>query len=354
MRAALIREFGGPENIRIEQIQPPPVNERQVGGFDVNLLHCSLFWVLIRVAAAGVNPVDTYIRSGTYATKPDLPYVPGREGSGIVEQVGPEVQKFKAGDRVWFSANKNGAQADYASIDEDFVFQLPERITFAQGATLGIAYFTAYRALFMKAYAQAGQSVLIHGASGGVGLAACQLAKVHGLRVYGTASTPEGEQMAKEHGCEVVYNHREEGYVEKIKQEVPNGFNIIIEMLANVNLCSDLQLIAPQGRIIVVGNRGTTEFDPRQCMQKEASIIGLMAFLSTPEDLQRVGERINGLLERGSIAPKVGETLQLDQLPEAHRKILEPGSRGKIVVLLSPEAEKEAQSSQTNETDQQN
>ncbi|KAI6195287.1 PKS-ER domain-containing protein [Aphelenchoides besseyi] len=297
MRAALIREFGGPENIRIEQIQPPPVNERQVG---------------------------------------------------------PEVQKFKAGDRVWFSANKNGAQADYASIDEDFVFQLPERITFAQGATLGIAYFTAYRALFMKAYAQAGQSVLIHGASGGVGLAACQLAKVHGLRVYGTASTPEGEQMAKEHGCEVVYNHREEGYVEKIKQEVPNGFNIIIEMLANVNLCSDLQLIAPQGRIIVVGNRGTTEFDPRQCMQKEASIIGLMAFLSTPEDLQRVGERINGLLERGSIAPKVGETLQLDQLPEAHRKILEPGSRGKIVVLLSPEAEKEAQSSQTNETDQQN
>ncbi|KAI6230412.1 Quinone oxidoreductase-like isoform X2 [Aphelenchoides fujianensis] len=296
-----------------------------------------------RLKAAGVNPVDTYIRSGTYALKPDLPYVPGREGAGVVEQVGPNVQQFKPGDRVWFAALRNGAAAEFAAIDADFVFRLPNRVSFAQGATLGIAYFTAYRALFLKAGAQAGQSLFVHGASGGVGLAACQLGKSHGLRVFGTASTPEGEALAREHGCEEVFNHREEGYVERIRERYPLGFDIIVEMLANVNLCADLQLIAPQGRIVVVGNRGTIEIDPRQCMQKEAAIIGLMASVTTPEDYQRMGERVVGLLEGGHVTPNVGQTFPLEQLGEAHRRILEPGARGKIVVLITPDAEAEAQ-----------
>jgi NADPH2:quinone reductase len=125
---------------------------------------------------------------------------------------------------------------------------------------------------------------LVHGASGGVGLAACLLAKVHGLRVFGTASTPEGEKLARGSGCEQVFNHTEPDYTQKIQEQVPNGFDIIVEMLANVNLCNDLKLIALQGRIIVVGNRGTiSDFDPRQCMQKEAAIIGLMTSVTTPE-----------------------------------------------------------------------
>ncbi|KAI6232630.1 NADPH:quinone reductase [Aphelenchoides fujianensis] len=327
MRAALVREFGGEEKINVEEVPPPLAGEKQV---------------LIRVKAAGVNPVDTYIRSGTYALKPELPYVPGREGAGVVEQVGPNVQQFKPGDRVWFAALRNGAAAEFAAIDADFFFRLPDRVSFAQGATLGIAYFTAYRALFLKAGAQAGQSLFVHGASGGVGLAACQLAKSHGLRVFGTASTPEGEALAREHGCEEVFNHREEGYVERIRERYPLGFDIIVEMLANVNLCADLQLIAPQGRIVVVGNRGTIEIDPRQCMQKEAAIIGLMASVTTPEDYQRMGERVVGLLEGGHVTPNVGQTFPLEQLGEAHRRILEPGARGKIVVLITPDAEVEA------------
>lgn len=339
MRGAVVREFGAPESIRVEDGLPvPAVGEKQV---------------LIRVKAAGVNPVDTYIRSGAYAKLPALPYVVGREGAGVVEQVGADASTHKPGDRVWFSALHNGATAEYAAIDGDYVFRLPDQVTFEQGATLGIAYFTAYRALFLKAGAQAGQSLLVHGASGGVGLAVCLLAKVHGLRVYGTAGTPEGEALAKQHGCIEVFNHRETGYVEKVGERLPDGFDIIVEMLANVNLCADLRLIAPQGRIIVVGNRGiVSEFDPRACMQKEAAIIGLMASATTPEDYQRMGERVVSLMEGGHITPHVGRLLPLDQIADAHRLILEPGAQGKIVIRVEPTIEQTANPDETLEPPQ--
>ncbi|KAI6183128.1 NADPH:quinone reductase [Aphelenchoides bicaudatus] len=313
MKGAIIREFGDYDKIQVEEGLPvPQAGDKQV---------------LIKVKAAGVNPVDTYIRSGVYAKLPELPYVVGREGAGVVEKIGANVNQFKPGDRVWFAAPNNGATAEYAAIDVDYIFRLPDRVSFEEGATLGIAYFTAYRALFLKTCGQAGQSVFVHGASGGVGLATCLLAKVHGLRIVGTASTPEGEKVAKEHGCEQVFNHQEPDYIQKIQEQFPNGFDIIVEMLANVNLCADLKIVAPQGRIIVVGSRGTVQnFDPRQCMQKEASIIGLMTSVTSPEDYQRMGERMVGLLDGGHITPHIGKVLPIEQTAEAHRSILVPGA----------------------------
>uniref|UniRef100_A0A915DGY6 Enoyl reductase (ER) domain-containing protein n=1 Tax=Ditylenchus dipsaci TaxID=166011 RepID=A0A915DGY6_9BILA len=299
MRSAVIRNFGAAENIVIEKAFPIPVlAEKQV---------------LVKVKAAGVNPVDTYIRSGTYASLPALPYIPGREGSGVIAQLG----------------------TSFAVVSSDFVYPLPMNTTFNEGATLGIAYNTAYRALFVKASAQSGQTVFIHGISGGVGLAATQLAKAHGLQVIGAASTEQGTQLAIQNGASQVYNHREQGYIDRIKQENPAGFNIILEMLANVNLNKDLELIANFGTIVVVGSRGSVEIDPRRLMQKESSVVGLLSTHITVEEYKRTAEQINKLLESGHIKPHVGRIFPLEQIVEAHKLVIDAeGALGKIVLIV--------------------
>uniref|UniRef100_A0A915C599 Enoyl reductase (ER) domain-containing protein n=2 Tax=Parascaris univalens TaxID=6257 RepID=A0A915C599_PARUN len=231
-RAAVVRTFGDPERIQVENqaILPQLTSPNQA---------------LIRVKCAGVNPVDAYIRSGHYSVLPHLPYTPGREGSGIVEQVGEKVKDFKIGDRVWFTDPLIGSCADYSIADK--FYKLNDETSFAEGATLGIKYMTAYRALFLKAHARAGQTVLIHGASGGVGLAACQLAFASSLKVIGTASTVDGRQLVKENGAEFVVDHSKGEYWEELKEAYPSGFDVILEMLANANLEHDFELVANNG-----------------------------------------------------------------------------------------------------------
>lgn len=156
MRAVRVFEFGGPEVLRLQADVPIPSPE------DAQ--------VLIKVHACGVNPVETYIRSGNYARKPALPYTPGSDVAGVIEGVGGRVTAFKKGDRVFTSATLSGGYADYAVAEADTVFPLSDKLSFSQGAAIAIPYFTAYRALFLKGHAKAGESVLIHGASGGVSI----------------------------------------------------------------------------------------------------------------------------------------------------------------------------------------
>src|SRR5262249_41686788 len=145
--------------------------------------------VLVRIHAAGVNPYDTYMRAGTYAIKPPLPYTPGSDGAGTVEEVGSGVSKVKKGDRVYTSRSISGCYAEYALTEEGQVHILPEKISFTQGAGVWVPYGTAYHGLAHSAQAKAGEIVLIHGASGGVGTAAAQIARTMGLTVFGTASS---------------------------------------------------------------------------------------------------------------------------------------------------------------------
>jgi len=193
MKAVYVREFGGPEVLKVETDVPvPTISETQV---------------LIRVGSAGVNPVDTYIRMGLFANLPSLPYIPGRDGSGTVEKVGAKVTTTKVGDRVFFSG-ASGSYAEFVACESHSVFRLADRLSFAQGAALGVPYFTAHRALFIKGKAKAGERVLVHGASGAVGLAACQMARAHGMTVVGTAGTPQGMELVKSNGAHLVFNHR--------------------------------------------------------------------------------------------------------------------------------------------------
>jgi NADPH:quinone reductase len=188
------------------------------------------------------------MRAGTYAIKPSLPYTPGSDGAGAVEAVGEGVKRVKQGDRVYTARTLSGAYAEYALVLEEQVHPLPARIDFKEGAGIWVPYGTAYHALYHSAKAHASETVLVHGASGGVGIAALQIARAMGLKVLGTAGTPKGIELAKREGAHRVFDHRKTGYQDEILQATGNrGVDIILDMLANVNLAHDTKLLAKDG-----------------------------------------------------------------------------------------------------------
>ncbi|XP_021260904.1 quinone oxidoreductase isoform X1 [Numida meleagris] len=321
MRAVRVFEFGGPEVLRLQADVPVPAPKDGQ--------------VLIKVHACGVNPVETYIRSGSYARKPALPYTPGSDVAGVIESVGEHVTAFKRGDRVFTTATLSGGYADYAVAEANTVFPLSDKMNFKQGAAIAIPYFTAYRALFQKGHAKAGESVLIHGASGGVGVAACQIARAYGLKVLGTAGTEEGMNIVLRNGAHQAFNHREANYVDKIKEYTKmQGVNIIIEMLSNVNLATDLHLLSHAGRVMVVGCRGPIEINPRDTMSKESSIIGVSLFLQTEEERCECARAVLDGIEAGWLDPVVGAEYPLQEVAKAHTDIIHSsGARGKMVLL---------------------
>jgi NADPH:quinone reductase len=323
MRAIVVREFGSPEVMKLETVPDPSPQRGQV---------------LVRVKAAGVNPVDTYVRTGRHAIKPPLPYVPGFDAAGVVEAVGDGVTSVRAGQRVYNSGlarlAMNGTYAELAVCEASHVHLLPDRVSFEQGAGVNTPYATALRALAQRAQARPGEWVLVHGASGGVGTAAVQMASALGMQVIGTAGTPEGLDLVRREGAQHAVNHREEGYLDEVMRITGGrGVDVILEMLANVNLEKDLTVIGLRGRICVVGNRGTIEIDPRKAMAKDASILGVQLGQTPPDDLARLHAFIGAGLANGTLRPVVGRQLPLAEAPAAHTAVMEPGARGKIVLV---------------------
>jgi len=324
MKAIRVTEFGGPAVMKLEEI-PDPV----AGPGDV----------VVRVRAAGVNPVDAYMHTGTYARKPLLPYTPGQDGAGEIVSVGADVVDFKAGDRVYVCGVGNtiagaGTYAELALCVPSQLHQLPARVSFGQGAALGVPYCTAYRALFQRAAARPGETVLIHGATGGVGIAAVELAHARGLRVIGTGGTDAGLTAAREHGAEVVVNHRTAGYADGImKATGGKGVNLVIEMAAHVNLDRDLGLLAKHGRIVVVGNRGKTEIDARQAMGRDATILGMTLFNISDPDMASINAYMVAGLANGTLKPIVGREFPLADAARAHDAVMAAGAHGKIVLV---------------------
>jgi NADPH:quinone reductase len=290
--------------------------------------------VLVRIQAAGVNPYDTYMRAGTYAVKPPLPYTPGSDGAGVVEAIGEGVKKVRRGDRVYTARTLTGAYAEYALALEEQVHPLPEKIDFKQGAGIWVPYGTAYHALYHSAKAHASETVLVHGASGGVGTAALQIARAMGLKVFGTAGTPKGFEMAKREGAHQVFDHRKGGYQEEILQATGNrGVDIILEMLANVNLSHDNKLLANNGRVIVIGSRGEATINPRELMSRRASIRAFTLWAITATEEADIHAGLIAGLENGTLRPVVGKVLPLAEAARAHKEILGQGSAGKIVLV---------------------
>ena len=318
MKAIRVHEFGEPEVLKLEEVATPKPAAGEV---------------LIRIHAAGVNPYDTYMRAGTYALKPSLPYTPGSDGAGVVEAIGESVKNVKRGDHVYTARTVTGAYAEYALALEEQVHPLPTKIDFKQGAGIWVPYGTAYHALHHAAKAHASESVLVHGASGGVGIAAVQIARATGLKVLGTAGTPKGLELAKQEGAHQVFDHRKAGYQDEILQATDNrGVDIILEMLANVNLSNDTKLLANNGRVIVIGSRGEVTINPRELMARRASIRAFTLWGITAAEEADIHAGLFAGLENGTLRPVVGKVLLLAEAARAHKEILEPGSAGKIVL----------------------
>jgi NADPH:quinone reductase len=318
MKAIVVREFGPPEVMKLEDAPEPVPGPGQV---------------TIRIHAAGVNPVDTYVRAGAYARKPNLPYTPGTDVGGIVHAVGANVTRVRAGDRVYGHA-VIGGYAEVALCEEWQVHPLSSHSSFQQGAAIGVPYATAWRALLMRAHARPGETVLVHGASGGVGTAAVQIARACGMRVIGTAGTAEGLALVRNQGAHHALNHRDADYLQQLPSLTGGrGVDVVLEMLANVNLDRDLDLLALHGRVVVVGNRGRIEIDPRKSMARDAAILGMTLFNATREHLEEIHAGIGAGLENGSLKPVIGKEFALADAPKAQVAVMESGALGKIVLL---------------------
>ena len=200
---------------------------------------------------------------------------------------------------------------------------------------MGVAYGTAYRALFHRGSAMPGETVLIHGASGGVGTAAVQLARAAKLSVMGTAGTDAGLHMVKEQGAHHAMNHSTSGYLDELmKLTGGRGFDLILEMLANKNLANDLTLLAKKGRVVVIGNRGTIEINPRETMVREADIRGMTLFGASEQELHEIHAALVAGLENGTLSPVIAQTIPLAEAAQAHVEVTKPsGAMGKIVMV---------------------
>ncbi|MDQ6735049.1 MAG: NADPH:quinone reductase, partial [Nitrospirota bacterium] len=289
--------------------------------------------VVVQVYAVGVNPVEAYIRAGAYTREAPLPYTPGTDAAGVIEAVGEGVNRVKAGDRVYTAGTITGSYAERALCAQSQVHPLPDRMSYAQGAAIYIPYATAYRALFQRAQARAGETVLVHGASGGVGIAAVQIARAAGLTVIGTAGTERGRQLVLEQGAHHVLNHRAADYLAQIHPLTDGrGVDVILEMLANANLGKDLGVLPRQGRVVVIGSRGPVQIDPRDTMARDASILGMLLFNVTDADAATIHPALYAGFDNGALRPVVGQELPLHQAPRAHQAVMESGAHGKIVL----------------------
>ena len=324
MKAIIQNKYGGPEELKYESDVPRPVP-----GPDE---------VLVHVKAAGVNPVDILVSEGGFG-KEELPFIPGSDFAGVIEEVGTEVTgSVKKGDRVYgFGTVRPDAHtyAEYVTVKYNFVHPLPETLSFSQGAGIPVPYYTAYRVLYHTANAKPGEVVLVHGASGGTGIAATQIARSLGLTVIGTAGTTEGAELVKKAGAHYVFNHREEGYEEKIKKAAgEKGVNIVVEMVANKNLNKDIDLVGKQGHIVVIGGAGNISTAPITLLFKQVSITGAYTYNITEEELYETSRALHAGIETGWLRPFIWKELPLEKASEAYRLIRSgTGARGKIVLL---------------------
>jgi NADPH2:quinone reductase len=319
MKAIRVHEFGGPEVLRFEEVPTPRPDAGEV---------------LVRMHAIGVNPVETYIRAGTYARLPALPYTPGNDGAGVVEQIADSVTEFKPGDRVYTSGSLSGTYAEFALCNAKQVHPLPENVSFAQGAAMGTPYATAYRGLFQRADAKPSETLLVHGASGGVGTAAVQLARARGLRVFGTAGSDGGRKLAREQGAHEVFDHHAPDHFEQIMNATDGrGVDVIVELLANVNLGKDLAILTKGGRVAIIGSRGRVEINPRDAMQRDLDLRGMVLPNTSPAEMASIHAALVAGLKNGTLRPVIGKEFPLAEAAQAHRAVMEAGALGKIVLM---------------------
>jgi len=317
MDAIVISKYGDENELVLQKAEIPKPGNKQV---------------LIKVHAAGVNPLDVIYRLGYLGDfNPKVPFINGVDVAGEILEVGAE-SSWKKGERV-FGHLAHGGYAQYAVLEDDFVHHLPQNVSYEKGGGIYTTYFTAVYAIHHKSQTKKEDVLLIHGASGGVGSAAIQVAKLKGIKeIWGTAGSHEGLEQLKKEGCTQVFNHREEGYVDKIIKL--GGANVILEMVANLNLNNDLKIIKTGGIIVVIGVKGEVSIDGVSLLMKQATIIGLPLLLATKQEREEIGKLVSEGLTSGILNPIVAKTYSLKDAPQSHRDISSStSSKGKLILL---------------------
>jgi len=323
MKAIRAHSFGEPDVLQLDDIDDPIAGPGEI---------------VIDVKAAGINPADTYMRTGVYAIVPALPYIPGGDAGGVVSAVGPGVEAFSVGDRVAVGTamgmDMTGCYAEKVKRKAEDAVHLPEGVGFAQATAIGVSYTTAHYALFDRGGAKAGETLFIHGASGSVGTSAIQLAKRAGLKVIGSGGTAKGLDLIRAEGADLAVDHTKEGYLDEVRAATGGtGPNLILEMLANVNLAADMDLAAKFGRIIIIGNRGEITINARVAMMKDLDIRGIALWNASAEQIAPMMDDLLKGIADGSLRPVIGRELPLAEAAQGHRAVLEPGAHGKIVLV---------------------
>ncbi|GMR34326.1 hypothetical protein PMAYCL1PPCAC_04521, partial [Pristionchus mayeri] len=303
MRGAVVTSFGEPDVIKTSNDLPLPATTQPDQ-------------ILIDVHAAGVNPVDTHIRAGRFNPKPALPYVPGIDGSGVVREVGAAVTHVRVGDSVWFYV-WTGATAEVVATAH--AYPLPKGLSFVEGACLGLPYSIANRALFTKGNIKKGDRVLIHGASGGVGLAACQLAAFAGASlVVGTAGTEPGLAEVKRYTVASVIGSYDWKSKSGQKKVPDSGFDLIIEMAADSNIVVDLDLLAHGGRLGIIGGKGAVTIPLATFKDKETTSFGVVAYRATKEYHAACAKTLDRLFAETEYRPVCNKTYKLEDTAQSH------------------------------------
>lgn len=320
MRAVRVHQFGGPEQLICEQMPDPVAGDGQI---------------LVAIKAAGVNPVDTYIRAGWYPVKPILPYIPGSDGAGVIVALGRGVSGFQVGQRVFVCGSVSGTYAEYAVCLPEQVFALPDWLTFEQGAAIGVPYATAWRALFEQGGLVSGKTVLVHGGSGGVGIAAIQLARQAGATVFATAGSEEGRRLTLQQGAAQAFDHNDPTHIQAVLNMTDGkGVDLIVEMLANANLDGDLDAAAVGATVVIVGSRGRVEIEPRKIMARNLTINAVSPKAPPKWPLKQIFSHILDQMYDGGFAPVVDRKYPLSDAAKSHQEIMDTKHCGKIVLVV--------------------
>lgn len=324
MKALVCNQYGPPENLSFET-QPDPVPATDE--------------VLVAVKAAGINFPDVLIIAGTYQVKVPTPFVAGNEASGVVEAVGEGVSRYKPGDRVIFTP-RSGAFAEKCAVSEKQCLPLPDKMTFEQGAGFTVTYATSYHALRQSTELKSGETILVLGAAGGVGITAIEIAKARGARVIAAASSEDKLQFAREAGADETVNYSELSLRDAVKELTGGkGVDVVYDPVGGELAQMALRSLAWNGRYLVIGFAcgDIPQFPANIALLKEASIIGVWwgtwASHNPDEALKNMME-LFAMVDNGLLNPRVTETYPVERFVDAFSAITERRARGKVVLTF--------------------
>lgn len=309
MRAAYIERTGPSENILYGELPTPSPGPGQV---------------LVRVAAVAVNPIDTYIRSGMVAANLPVPFIVGCDLAGTVEAVGPEVAKFKPGDRVWGSnqglMGRQGTFAEYAVVDQSWLYPSPHGVDDRNAAAIALVGITAYLGTVRDGRLQPGEVLFVHGGAGGVGSCVVQMAKAIGARVITTAGSEEKAAVCRRLGADLVVNYKTQDVDEAVGRFAPGGVNVWYETLRQQNLDQSIGHLAKRGRLILMAGRDARPpFPVGSFYTKDCAIHGFAMFNAPAEEQEAAAASINRWMAEGKLRPLIGRVMQLSETAAAHR-----------------------------------